>query len=186
MRELTVLAFADLHSPDSFVLPEYGSIGFDVVVTLGDIPLGLIERILHYAGNRPCLGIAGNHDPQEIPGILNLHRQTVVVQGVKFGGFGGAPRYKRAPNHYTEFQVARGMILMPKVDVFLSHAPPRVTSCNEGRLHRGFRAFDLYLKRQNPGWWFHGHLSQQSTCSVGQTTVCGVHEQRLMRIRIPD
>ncbi len=184
MREIRILAFADLHSPERFSLPDDG-LGFDVVALLGDIPPPLVDRILHFAANRPCVGVPGNHDTGPIRGITDVHRRAVHVHGIRFGSFGGARRYEDAPFHYTEAQVARAMLLMPRVDVFLSHAPPLATSRHEDRLHRGFGAFDRYLQWRPPAWWLHGHLSRDSTDVVGETTVCGVREKRLVRIRLP-
>lgn len=181
-RQLRIYAIADIHSPDSFRMPKLSREKFDLVLTLGDIDSDTIDYIQEMSHGVPCLGVLGNHDPVEahMPGLDSLHGRMVAFGDLRLGGCGGAPRYKDAPNHYTERQVARFLAKMPAVDLFVSHAPPPCAALAAGMvgpgdyIHRGFDAFDAYLSAKRPRFWVHGHLNRRYSMRVGTTTVFGV------------
>jgi hypothetical protein len=173
-RTLRVYAIADVHSPDSFSMPELMPDQFDVVLTLGDIDDATIDYIAFMSRRIPRYGVPGGHDPQYTPGMNSLHLKVVAVKGITIGGFGGSPKYKDHPNHFTGNDVAKAMKGMPPVDVFISHTPPLATSANKDLVHRGFPAFDHYIKRYSPSYWLHGHLERYYKAQVDQTTVYGV------------
>ena len=177
---LRVLAIADVHSPDAFTMPLLRRRHVDLVVTLGDISQEVLDTILDRARNVPCIGVPGNHDERVLHGVVDLHRTTRDLAGIRFGGFGGARRYKRGPHQYTDLAVALGMRLMRRCDVFLSHAPPLATSRNEGPVHRGFSAFDRYIQRARPAYWLHGHLERCYSTRVHDTQVIGVAGKQVL------
>lgn len=155
-------------------MPELMPDEFDVALTLGDIDEATIDYIAFMSRRIPRYGVPGGHDPQYTPGLNNLHRKVVTVKGIVIGGFGGSPKYKDHPNHYTSKDVTKGMRGMPPVDVFIAHTPPLATSTNMDRVHRGFPAFDQYINRYSPSYWLHGHLESFYKAQVEQTTVYGI------------
>ena len=179
---LRIFAVADIHSPDSFVMPRITPENYDLLVTLGDIDINTLDYIWNMACGVPWVGVLGNHDEKasDVSFLPSVHGCSMEFQGVRVGGCGGAPRYKNAPNHYTERQVRRVLRRVPGIDLFISHAPPPVAvykgqvAAGRGRIHRGFDAFDRYLWATQPQFWLHGHLSARYSCSVGKTTVVGV------------
>jgi hypothetical protein len=182
VQQLRIYAIADIHSPDDFCMPKLDLERFDLVLTLGDIGPGTLDYIREMSHGVPCLSVLGNHDPAEgdMPGLENLHGRVITFRNLRLGGCGGAPRYKDAPNHYTERQVVRFLSRMPVVDVFVSHAPPPSAALSGGMvtpedfIHRGFDAFDAYLRDKPPRFWVHGHLNRRYSSRVGATTVFGI------------
>lgn len=165
-------------------MPELRREQFDLVITLGDIDPNTLDYIWSRSLGIPCVGVAGNHDPAEIPGLVDLHCRTMTIGGIKFGGFGGCPKYQDAAHHYEEKFAAKKMKKMEPVDVFISHAPPASSSSMEDRIHKGFEAFDEYLQRCRPKYWLHGHLSVRSQKVVGGTTVIGVADKQPVTLEL--
>ncbi len=133
----------------------------DIIITLGDLTrediLGL-EQI----SSIPKIGIYGNHDSgtyMDELGIINLHLRTYEFRGITFGGFQGCVRYKDNPDAImcTQQEAINLMHNFPKVDVFISHCPPRGINDEEEVAHQGFDALRLYLDKNKPTVWLHGH-----------------------------
>lgn len=178
---MRILAIADIHSDEDFQLdPE--RMGIDLVVTLGDVPLDLIEVILLKKRSVPYLGVNGNHDRDHVPRYANAHRRVFQVGGLKFGGFEGAPWIPGEPRRhaYTERQVRWRMLFLPKVDVFLAHSPPQGIHDLPDALHTGFGAFREYLERKQPRLFLHGHVEKNLESMVGKTRVISVFGKRII------
>ncbi len=133
----------------------------ELVVTLGDLT---IEDILSLENvtNIPKIGVYGNHDSGTyMPelGILNMHLKTWDYKGLRFGGFQGCVRYKDNPDAimYTQEEANKMMQGFPKVNIFLSHCPPRGINDEEELAHQGFDALRDYLDSTQPSVWLHGH-----------------------------
>ena len=180
-QQLRIYAIADIHSPDSFHMPQLPPESYDLVITLGDINDDTLDYIAYMTHGIPWLGVPGNHDPDQVVAFESLHARSVLFRGLRLGGCGGGPSYKKdTPNHYTERQITKFLRKMPAVDLFISHAPPPSAALDGGLvsptdyIHRGFDAFDSYLHTAKPRYWLHGHLSRRYCCSVGETKVMGV------------
>jgi Icc-related predicted phosphoesterase len=180
-QQLRIYAIADIHSPDSFRMTQLSPETYDLILTLGDIDEGTLDYIDYMTHGIPWLGVPGNHDPEQEIGFESLHARTVAFRGLRLGGCGGGPSYKKdCPNHYTERQIKKFLRKMPTVDLFISHAPPPSAALNGGLvapsdyIHRGFDAFDAYLHAAQPRFWLHGHLSRRYTCMVDNTKVIGI------------
>jgi Icc-related predicted phosphoesterase len=133
----------------------------ELVITLGDLTrediLGL-ERVTHI----PKIGVYGNHDSGNYMGglgIWDMHRKIWSFNGLSFGGFQGCVRYKDNPDAImcTQAEATQLMQGYPRVDVFLSHCPPRGINDEEEIAHQGFDALREYLDIQKPSVWLHGH-----------------------------
>lgn len=175
---LKIFAFSDIHSPDSCALPKLRADEFDLIITLGDIPADTFDYILLMSRTIHNVGVLGNHDPEDIPGLNDLHGKIVEYKGIKIGGFGGSQKYKNQPNHYTENEVHKKIRKFPPVDLFISHAPPFSVSLKEDYLHQGFKAFDDYIDKNVPKYWLHGHLGNNYKTVVGATTVIGINQKQ--------
>jgi uncharacterized protein len=180
-QQLRIYAIADIHSPDSFRMAQLSPESYDLVLTLGDINEDTLDYIAFQTHGIPWLGVLGNHDPKEGVAFESLHARSVAFRGLRLGGCGGGPCYKKdTPNHFTERQVAKFLRKMPAVDLFISHAPPPSAAFKGGMvqptdyIHRGFDAFDAYLRSTRPRYWLHGHLSRRYSCMVDGTKVMGI------------
>lgn len=145
----------------------------DAIVTLGDLELQQI-RELESITEIPKLGVYGNHCSgtyMDALGIQNLHRATVTVQGVMFGGFEGSVRYKDSPfaKMYTQEEASEMLRVFPRVDVMVTHCPPFGMNDEPGELaHEGFRGLRDYLERERPRYLLHGHTSPKASELVTQ------------------
>ncbi len=178
---MRILAVADIHSDDDFALdPE--SMGIDLVVTLGDVPLGLIEVILLKKRSVAYFGVNGNHDHGFVPKYANVHRKVFPFRDLRIGGFEGAPKVSgEAKSHaFTDRQVSRRMWWMPRVDIFLAHSPPRGIHDRQDPLHTGFTAFETYIRKQQPLLFLHGHVERNEETQVGKTRVISVFGKRII------
>ncbi|MDZ7704306.1 MAG: hypothetical protein U5L04_07490 [Trueperaceae bacterium] len=178
---MKILAIADAVSPiiysENFPhnLPP-----FDLVLSAGDMPGHVLEFIATKLTVQP-LYVLGNHhnayllDPatqqQVLPGgCINVHNRVLNVNGVLVAGFEGSARYRPGLHQYSEWQMALLVArLTPRlwynrwrygraVDILLTHAPPK--GPHEGRdfPHRGFPAFNRFLKWWRPKLHIHGHV----------------------------
>jgi hypothetical protein len=98
----------------------------DVLVSCGDVIDAVITRVALKTGADHVLAVKGNHDgsgPFPSP-IIDLHLTEYAVDGVRFGGFAGAWRYKPRGNYlFEQEEVTRLMAAFPSVDVFVTHIP---------------------------------------------------------------
>ena len=182
MFNKTILAVADLHSRHVEIPNNHP----DVVLLLGDISFQTVET-LDKLFSCPKLGVLGNHDgPDYLQGtsILNVHAQVVEVEGIRFAGFSGAPRYNAKPHgQYTEDEARAFVDGLGYVDVFLAHANPQwVSDVSQGVAHAGFQAFASYINRAQPAHFFHGHLHERYQKQVRGTTVHSVYEAQVIAI----
>ncbi len=91
-------------------------------------------------------------------GIKNLHLATFEYQGFTFMGYEGYVRYKPFGDlQSTQEECTARMENAPKVDVFISHCPPRDINDNTDSVHFGFDALREYIDTNSPKYFFHGH-----------------------------
>ena len=130
--------------------------------------------------------------PEEPPwpgGAINADGRVVEIGGLRIAGLGGSPRYSEGPNQYTERQQARrGRSLARRarwhgrgdrrVDVLLTHAPPRGVGDGDDLPHRGFECLHPLVARLRPGVLLHGHVhpfgEETPDLRLGATTVRNV------------
>lgn len=180
-KSLSALVFSDIHSPDYFKMAAVDPAVIDVIFTLGDIDDRTLDYILMQAGKVPVIGVPGNHDSENIPGVLNVHQKVIELNGISIGGFGGSLRYKdNQPHHYTQWSAQIGMWRMPQVDIFLSHCGPPCTTAEEGPLHQGFKSFDKYLAKKPPKIWLHGHSYRAYDEHIGKTRIICVQQKKYL------
>lgn len=161
----------------------------DLIITLGDLtredilPLEQITSI-------PKIGVYGNHDSGTyMPGlgIWDMHLKIWDFQGLRFGGFQGCVRYKENPDAImcTQDEARRMLEGFPKVDIFLSHCPPRGINDEAEIAHQGFDALRTYLEAKQPDVWLQGHTYPTEDTLVtqhGSTRIEYVYEYKLIRI----
>lgn len=185
---MNILAIAD-RSPKIDIISTINEKEIDIVITLGDLdrwdllPLKEISSV-------PKIGIYGNHDSGTyMPelGIWDMHLKLWDFQGLRFGGFQGCVRYKNNPDAImcTQEEAQQLMQNFPKVDVFISHCPPRGINDEEEIAHQGFDALRLYIDTQQPKVWLHGHTYPTEENIVkqhGPTRIEYVYEHKVLTI----
>ncbi|MBT8333650.1 MAG: metallophosphoesterase [Deltaproteobacteria bacterium] len=142
----------------------------DLILGCGDLPPEYL-RELRSLYNVPLLYILGNHDirHQSVPaGCTDITGKITTIDGKSFLGFSGSRWYNGGQNQYREremraqirqlwFQLWR----LKKLDVVITHAPPRHIHDAEDRCHKGFNCYRYLIKRHTPKYFIHGHIHAQ-------------------------
>lgn len=155
----------------------------DLLIALGDLWDGTIEKaLLRYEPTR-VFAVRGNHDTAApfADFVTSLHGAVVEYGGLRFGGFGGSWRYKPVGHHlFEQEEVSAILDAFPPVDVFIAHNSPRGIHERDHHVHQGFDAFLDYIERAKPGYFIHGHQHVNALSVVGETQVIGVFGERQM------
>ena len=78
--------------------------------------------------------------------------------------------------------------LARKLDVIVTHAPPRKIHDAEDRCHKGFNCYHNLIKRHAPRYFIHGHIHRQfnheseRVSMVGETAVINSYGYHTMSI----
>ena len=132
-------------------------------------------------------------------GALNADGRIVDVAGLRLAGLGGCGRYSDGPNQYTDRQQARRAQALRsrawwrrkldggRLDVLLTHAPPRGAGDGDDPPHRGFKALPGLVAALQPAALLHGHVHPYGTLvrpgRLGRTAVCNVTGWHLLEIK---
>ena len=157
----------------------------DLLVSLGDLWDGTIEKALLRYDPARVFAVRGNHDTAApfANSVTSLHGVVVEHGGIRFGGFGGSWRYKPKGHHlYEQDEVAAALADFPPVDIFIAHNSPRGIHERDDHVHQGFDAFLNYIERTKPALLIHGHQHMNSLTLHGDTQVLAVFGERELEI----
>jgi Calcineurin-like phosphoesterase len=131
-------------------------------------------------------------------GALGADGRLVDVAGLRIAGLGGCRRYSGGPNQYTDRQQARRARSLAfraplrqlrdgrRVDVLLTHAPPRGIGDGADPVHQGFTALNALIERLRPTVALHGHVHPAPATDrdrrLGRTIVRNVTGRHLLDI----
>lgn len=140
---------------------------YDLIISCGDLKAEYLSFLVTMA-RCPVLYVHGNHDThydRNAPeGCDCIDDRIVEYNGVRILGLGGCRKYHPGKHQYTEAQMRRRIRrLLPlwrrgKVDIVVTHAPPRGLGDGEDRPHWGFEALVELLDKHRPGYLLHGHV----------------------------
>lgn len=170
---MKTLIMSDLHGFGE--LPE---IQPELVILLGDIEYYEIRKI-DKKYNCVKMGVLGNHDAPDYfdnTSIINLHGQITHFNGYKIAGFQGCPKYnKRNFCQYMDEQVEEVLKDMERVDIFVAHSNPMLEANFDLQdAHRGFNSFTKYIEKNQPRYFFHGHIHDDKKIKIGETELISV------------
>ncbi len=157
----------------------------DLVLTSGDLPRAIYDRLKAALGDVPLYGVHGAHDaPSDVQPPEDLHLRVVEIGGIRIGGFQGSWRYKPGGRYlYSDNEVAVALERYPGVDVFVTHNPPALAGHEiQDDVHNGFESFVEYCARGDVKYLFHGHSAQVCESQMGTTRVVGTHGRRIIEI----
>lgn len=159
---MRLLLIADTTPQLGRPLPQYVEANnIDAVVTAGDLYACSLDGIA--ACTIPALGVYGNHcDGTYLHdlGMINLHRNRVLVEGVSFVGLEGCVRYKDGGRSimYTQDQYAAFLAELPPADILVTHCPPEgINDHPPDRSHTGISALRDWIDTHQPRVLIHGH-----------------------------
>ncbi len=142
----------------------------DLILSCGDLPPEYLSKLTHKA-NAPLHYIKGNHDIRYAAsppmGCVDLNAKVLNFNGYNILGLEGSRWYNGGPHQYTEAQMRKTLwMLRPRlwrcrrIDMVISHAPPRHVHDAEDPCHRGFKAFHWLIRKYTPRYFVHGHIHQ--------------------------
>ena len=147
----------------------------------------------------PLFYVAGNHDLRYVQrpptGCINLHARFENYGGLKMLGLEGSRWYNGGRFQYTEAQMRRIIFrLWPtlwwskRIDIIVTHAPPRFIHDAEDLCHRGFKSYRRLIDKFAPRYFIHGHIhaefedNSQRMTVVNQTKVINSYGHVLFEI----
>jgi hypothetical protein len=172
---MKMLIFSDIHG-DRAALERLLSIDADVYVAAGDLtnfarnldPLG---RILQTRAARTWV-LPGNHEHaanvEEFCakfGLNPFHGRTFAREGWTVAGLGYSnPTPFHTPGEYSEEEFTRRLQPFAGIDrlILVCHVPPKDTDldCAALRQHYGSTAVREFIEREQPAWFFCGHIHE--------------------------
>ncbi len=140
----------------------------DIILACGDLPPEYLTDLRHHY-EVPLYYVEGNHDirHQKKPpvGCTNIHAKLIEEQGIQLLGFSGSRWYNGGSNQYSERDMKKilrslwlTLLHSKKIDIVISHAPPRFIHDREDPCHKGFKSFAGFIKRHQPAFFIHGHI----------------------------
>jgi len=183
-----ILAIAD-RNPGIDLIATVSDLAIDIIVTLGDLErhdLLQLAQITHI----PKIGVYGNHcsgNYMEELGIINMHLKTLEYGGISFGGLQGCVRYKENPDAIMSTQEETWTMMQnfPRVDIFITHCPPRGVNDEDEVAHQGFDALRAYIETKKPNALLHGHTYPTEETMIrkfDQTEIVYVHKSRIVEL----
>lgn len=154
---MKILAIAD-RKPDN--LKEIlANNEFDLIITLWDLYHFDIKELENV--NTSKIWVHWNHCTRWYMNVLwikDLHLKIFEINGIIFWWFEWCVRYKP----FWEFQYHQDEALemiksLPKVDILISHCPPRWINDNDDPAHYWFDALKEYVNMYSPKAIMHGH-----------------------------
>lgn len=182
----------------------------NLIISCGDLPFDYLEFLMS-CHNAPLYYVLGNHDGegfQRANGIISsrpnagdsLEGCAPSFMGVLIAGLGGSISYGRtSKNQFTEAEMWRRALQMTpqllrnqarygrRLDILVTHSPPRGIHEGDDPAHRGFAAFRWLLEYARPRWMLHGHTQftrpshELRHTRVGATDIIYIPPYRLLR-----
>lgn len=140
----------------------------DIILACGDLPPEYLTQLREFY-EVPLYFIEGNHDIRyrDSPpvGCSNIHAKIIKEQGLHIMGLSGSRWYNGGVNQYSEAEMKKTirslwfqLLLFRRIDIVITHAPPRFIHDKEDPCHKGFRSFVSLIEKQKPAWFIHGHI----------------------------
>lgn len=123
-------------------------------------------------------------------GATNVDVDVIDVAGLRIAGLGGCVRYRPGPHQYTQREYHRRAAKLirkagklarttpGRVDLLLTHAPPRGVGDDEDRPHVGIDALHTLVATLQPRLHLHGHIHPHGRTMpdrvLGETTLRNV------------
>lgn len=190
---MIIVALADIHDDlERLAAIAEDLSAADVVLLVGDLTnfgrqagaARVVRAVRQYADR--VLAVPGNCDYPDVEAHLshegiNLHRRSVVVDGVAFLGVEGSlPCPGKTPNEYSEkeieafFAEATPTVHPDDALILVTHQPRRETVTDRLRngLHVGSESVRAFITRMQPILCLTGHIHEgRGIDSIGGTTV---------------
>lgn len=151
----------------------------DFIISAGDLGNDYLDYLFTTL-NKDIIYVNGNHvykKGHDISFCKNIDGKIIKYKGLKIFGLGGSKKYSYQENQYSEFEMTQriilnlGYLLWGKLDIMVTHTPPRRINDREDFTHQGFEVFHKILKYFKPKLWIHGHIHLVSHMATQETIV---------------
>ena len=131
-------------------------------------------------------------------GGYNLDGNIIEEGGLTFAGLGGSIRYRPGANQYTERQMdwrvrrlelkwrLRKLTGRGRIDVVVTHSPPRDLGDMPDNAHRGFASFHGLINRLQPQIMLHGHIHphgfEKPDRQLGESRIMNVVPYKVLEV----
>ncbi|MCL6086836.1 MAG: metallophosphoesterase [Actinobacteria bacterium] len=152
----------------------------DFIISCGDLPNYYLEFIVTML-NKPLFYVKGNHSIDKVysesgikadlpEGCINIDQKVIEYKNIIIMGLEGSMRYNGGEYQYSDAQMSwkinrlkfklylNRIFKKRYVDILVTHAPPYKIHDQEDICHRGFKAFNEFIKRFKPKYLIHGHI----------------------------
>ncbi len=170
---------------------------FDLITACGDLPPEYLCE-LRNTYDVPLFYVLGNHDIRHRTppaGCINITGRIMFHEGISFLGFSGSRWYNGNQNQYREHEM-RAQIRrlwfqlwrLKRLDVVITHSPPRGVHDEEDRCHKGFTCYNTLINRHLPRFFIHGHIHRHfekdsdRISLVGKTAVINSYGYYIFKI----
>ncbi|MCK5779977.1 MAG: metallophosphoesterase [Psychrilyobacter sp.] len=149
----------------------------DFIIAAGDLGNDYLDYLFTTL-NKDILYVNGNHvskQHHDISFCKNIDGKVIKYRGLKIFGLGGSKKYSYAPHQYSEFEMIQriianlGNLIFSKLDIMVTHAPPRRIHDREDFTHQGFETFHKILNYFKPKLWIHGHIHLNTHMDIQET-----------------
>ncbi len=172
----------------------------DLVLSCGDLDAGYLSFLVTVI-SAPLLFVPGNHDltyekkPPE--GCDPVDDAVLSVKGAVIGGLGGSFWYNGEDLQYTEGQMARRARRLVRrikkfgrLDILITHAPPRGIHDQDDVCHTGFQAFLDLIEILHPRVLVHGHNHEvygkkDRDVTIGTTRIINAYGYYSFEVDVP-
>ncbi len=151
----------------------------DFIISAGDLGNDYLDYLFTTL-NKDIIYVNGNHvykKGHDISFCKNIDGKIIKYKGLKIFGLGGSKKYSYQENQYSEFEMTQriisnlGYLLWGKLDIMVTHTPPRRINDREDFTHQGFEVFHKILKHFKPKLWIHGHIHLVSHMDTQETII---------------
>jgi hypothetical protein len=136
----------------------------------------------------------GGSTPDGEPTGINADGRIITIKGLTIAGLGGSIRYREGPNQYTDRQMTarvrrlrrRARFGSRRVDVLITHSPPKGIGDISGGPHEGFAAFVPLIEAWQPQLMLHGHIHPHGFAKpdrqLGSTRIVNVIPHQVLEV----
>jgi len=151
----------------------------DFIISAGDLSNTYLDYLFTTL-NKDILYVNGNHvyrTSHDISFCKNIDGKVIKYKGLKIFGLGGSKKYSYEPNQYSELEMIQkiisnlGYLIFGKLDIMVTHAPPRHIHDKEHFVHQGFKIFHKIIEYFKPKLWIHGHTHLETHHTIQETQV---------------
>jgi Icc-related predicted phosphoesterase len=169
---MKILAVSDFVEPLCCQLPrscEFAEV--QLILSCGDLPPDYLSA-LSRAFSAPLYYVKGNHDIRygsyQPRNCIDIHARIASIADLAILGLEGSHWYNGRPLQYTDAQMRqtvrflrRRLRRQRRLDIVVTHAPPRHIHDRAEPCHRGFQVYRRLIDRYQPRFFLHGHIHRR-------------------------